>query len=419
MKKIAILTIVSGLSLAPAIWWLPTHIAAIYSIIILAFQAVAFYHLIAQNQPLVTLSHTIKPNKNTDSIMQIDATKLANVLDDPLFFFDSSGNILFINHTAYAVFSGVKCNQNLFARFRDPQFLNLFKNVATTGKANTIDYNDKGAQQRWFHVAIMAINKDLFVCHFHDHSQIHRLTRMRTDFIANASHELRTPLTSIIGFIETLRGPAQNDKEARARFLIIMQEQAERMARLIHDLLSLSRLETHIEPDHMEPLDIAQLLQHVIESLSPLSKKNHVDIELNLSHPLPLLTANRDGLIQLLQNLLENSLKYAASGKKILVSVKAIGKQFEITIRDYGMGISSQHLPRLTERFYRIDVDESRAHQGTGLGLAIVKHIVTQHRGRLKITSKLGQGSSFTVTLPILPPINVALSHQIHTKNSN
>ncbi|UXM94761.1 ATP-binding protein [Bartonella sp. HY329] len=400
MKSLGIIATLIGLSLLPAIWFLPSHLAFMWCIIVLSFEIFYFRRLILLIKRLIRLSERISFEKRPANIMQFDAEKLANALNDPLVFFDNSGNISFINHAAYQTFSGLSRDQSLFARFRAPELSNLFRNVAASGVARSIEYDEKGPEKRWFNLAIIPITKDLFVCHFRDHSEMHRLARMRTDFVANASHELRTPLTSLRGFIETLRGPAQNDSEARSRFLIIMQEQAERMSRLIDDLLSLSRLETQTGPGMVEPLDTVKLLRHVTDTLTPLARKNDVDIELDLAENIPALAANRDSLIQLFQNLVENGLKYAATGKKIVVSAKPVGSHIHIAIRDYGMGIEAEHLPRLTERFYRVSVDISRAHKGTGLGLAIVKHIITQHRGKLEITSKLGEGSTFTVILP-------------------
>lgn len=422
MRSLGIIATLLGLSLLPAIWFLPSHAAFFWCIVIIAFELFYFRRLISLINRLIRLSERVNPEKRQINIMQFDAEKLANALNDPLVFFDHLGNINFINHAAYQTFSGLSRDQSLFARFRAPELSNLFRNVAASGVARSIEYGEKGEEKRWFNLAIIPITKDLFVCHFRDHSEMHRLARMRTDFVANASHELRTPLTSLRGFIETLRGPAQNDADARARFLIIMQEQAERMSRLIDDLLSLSRLETQTGPGMIEPLDTAKLLRHVTETLAPLARKNDVDIELDLADNIPPLAANRDSLIQLFQNLVENGLKYAASGKKIVVSASSVGQHIHVAIRDYGTGIEAEHLPRLTERFYRVSVDISRAHKGTGLGLAIVKHIITQHRGKLEITSKLGEGSTFTVILPasansttVLPDTQENTSSQITT----
>jgi two-component system phosphate regulon sensor histidine kinase PhoR len=229
---------------------------------------------------------------------------------------------------------------------------------------------------------------------------------MRADFVANVSHELRTPLAALTGFIETLQGSARDDTAARERFLGIMQAQAWRMARLIDDLLSLSRIElrAHLRPD--KPIDLVPIVRQVADGLQTLARDRDVTIEVTSpSAPLTVL-GDRDELIRLFENLIENAMKYGASGKRVEVHVtqgEATGGKAEarVAVRDYGPGIAAEHLPRLTERFYRVDVGESRAQGGTGLGLALVKHILNRHQGRLTIDSKLGEGATFTVRLPL------------------
>ena len=240
-----------------------------------------------------------------------------------------------------------------------------------------------------------------------DNSVAEHASQMRRDFVANVSHELRTPLTALIGFIETLRGPAQNDAAARARFLGIMETEAGRMNRLVGDLLSLSRVEAEERRRPSGRVDLVGLLGSVIDTLSPGAGANGVTIEADLPQAEVLVTGDSDQLVQLFQNLIENAVKYGGSGGWVGVTLIRLphepqlrGPGWSITIADRGEGIESLHLPRLTERFYRIDTHRSRAQGGTGLGLAIVKHIVGRHRGRLRIDSTKGQGSRFTVILP-------------------
>jgi two-component system phosphate regulon sensor histidine kinase PhoR len=225
---------------------------------------------------------------------------------------------------------------------------------------------------------------------------------MRADFIANASHELRTPLASIAGFIETLRGPARNDATARDQFLQIMQNQTGRMARLIDDLLSLSRLE--MKP-YLKPgteVDLRQTIDSVIDSLAPLASENGVVIERDFAAGPLVVPGDRDELFQVFENLLENACKYGQSGGHVTVSIAdgEDGQGVDVSIRDYGPGIAEEHIPRITERFYRVDVESSRTQKGTGLGLSIVKHILTRHNARLSIKSEVGKGAAFTVHLP-------------------
>jgi len=214
------------------------------------------------------------------------------------------------------------------------------------------------------------------------------------------------------GFIDTLRGPAANDAAARERFLPIMQIQTERMARLIDDLLSLSRVELreHIAPDSQ--LELVSVVRQVIDSLQPRAQERGVEILLAPPPDSLLVRGDRDELIRVFENLVENALKYGASGKRVEIQLEpasaqgANGREAQVSVRDYGPGIAPEHLPRLTERFYRVDVEQSRAVGGTGLGLALVKHILNRHGGRLSIQSTLGTGSTFTVGLPLTQSVH-------------
>ena len=236
-----------------------------------------------------------------------------------------------------------------------------------------------------------------------DLSTERRLEHMRVDFVANASHELRTPLASLLGFIETLQGPARNDEKARSRFLDIMRHQAQRMARLIDDLLSLSRVELNEHRLPVDPVDLDLLCQRMIETLTPLAEERGVVLHYDNQAEAGLVPGAEDELSRVLENLIENAIKYGQSGGKVDISLQPSPDpklNIMLTIRDYGPGIAAEHLPRLTERFYRTDEAESRNKGGTGLGLALVKHILNRHRGRLVIESKFGNGASFKVMLP-------------------
>ena len=213
---------------------------------------------------------------------------------------------------------------------------------------------------------------------------------------------MRTPLASLAGFIDTLQGPARDDPQARARFLGIMHEQADRMSRLVDDLLSLSRIEmkAHVRPSgHVE---LAPTIRHVVDSLEPLVRDLGVTIETRLPEAPVEVTGDRDELIQVFENLIENACKYGQSGKRVIVTLEAGDGPHppRVTIKDFGPGIPEEHLPRLTERFYRVDVEASRRHRGTGLGLAIVKHILARHQARMTVESRLGEGAEFAVTFP-------------------
>lgn len=244
---------------------------------------------------------------------------------------------------------------------------------------------------------------------FEDRTSLERAEQMRRDFVANVSHELRTPLTALSGFIETLRGPARNDQAARDRFLDIMDREASRMNRLIGDLLSLSRVESEERRRPAQSVDLIALLRNEVATLSPAAANAGVSLQIDLPEAPVSVAGDQDQLVQVFHNLIENAVKYGGSGGVARIEMTRLdhepvlrGPAWAVAIIDNGEGIDARHLPRLTERFYRVDSHRSREQGGTGLGLAIVKHIVNRHRGRLRIESEKGQGSRFTVILPEL-----------------
>lgn len=244
-----------------------------------------------------------------------------------------------------------------------------------------------------------------------DRTRERALERMRADFIANASHELRTPLASMIGFVDTLLGPAADDPPAQRRFLGIMAEQGARMNRLIDDLLSLSRIELVEHQPPSEPVDLAALLARIVAGFEPRLQARSIAVELTLAPDLQDVPGDADQLSQVAQNLLDNAIKYGRESGTVrieaaLAPVRAGGRfpprpGVLLTVADQGAGIEPPHLPRLTERFYRIDPGRSRDIGGTGLGLAIVKHIVSRHRGQLRIDSEVGVGTTISIWLPL------------------
>jgi len=243
---------------------------------------------------------------------------------------------------------------------------------------------------------------------FHETTALKRSERMRADFVANASHELRTPLASIIGFIETLSGPAKDDVEARERFLGIMNQEAARMVRLVDDLLSLSRIEQeeHLAPQ--ETVDLKDVLGRLSKALELKAQSENMAIDLDLPEEKSVVFGDDDQLTQVFQNLVDNALKYGQDGTSVRISVKSVDRLPEtsegglvVSIHNQGDGIPREHIPRLTDRFYRVDTARSRELGGTGLGLAIVKHIVNRHLGTFGIESELGVGTTASVGLPI------------------
>ena len=259
---------------------------------------------------------------------------------------------------------------------------------------------------RYVH-GIGAVQGGAVLVSFQDVTHLEQAVQMRRDFVANVSHELRTPLTALMGFIETLRGPAREDPAARDRFLTIMEGEAGRMNRLVGDLLSLNRVESEERVRPKEQVDLSETLRDTLSSLRPLAEEAGVTLDLAAPEQAVIVAGDADQLRQVFTNLIENAIKYGGSGGRVDVVLSASdrdpavrGPAARVQVIDKGPGIDPVHLPRLTERFYRADSHRSRELGGTGLGLAIVKHIINRHRGRLRVESELGQGSVFTVILP-------------------
>ncbi|MCT9000068.1 ATP-binding protein [Chelativorans intermedius] len=371
-----------------------------------AFWVLAFAALLPVREARPTAGRA-SSRSTAGSIESLPAVHLAAAVQDPLYIVERGGGIVHANAAAVGAFGPIAPGVSLQLKFRAPEMHDFITRVLENGtEPMSADYAERVPIERVYRVSAMPIGEGtgLFVFLFKDQSEARRIDRMRADFIANASHELRTPLASIAGFIETLRGPARDDAQARENFLQIMQNQTARMARLIDDLLSLSRLEVKPYSAPTEKVDLCSLLQGVGDSLAHLARESGVKITFDLP-PGPLEVAgNRDELVQVFENLLENACKYGSSGGRVVVSAEDAGPEAEktVTVTDFGPGIPEEHIPRITERFYRVDVDTSRAQKGTGLGLSIVKHILTRHGARLSIRSRVGEGSSFTVHFP--PP---------------
>jgi two-component system phosphate regulon sensor histidine kinase PhoR len=287
---------------------------------------------------------------------------------------------------------------------RSPDILDAITRVFAGRTPEKVQWLERVPVERLFDVYIapmeFGVGTGMVMLTLHDLSEARRVERMRVDFVANASHELRTPLASLLGFVETLQGPARNDPVARDRFLSIMGEQARRMSRLVDDLLSLSRIEqnSHLQPRTI--VDLASIVGHVVDTLSPMAAESDAEVVLNAPECI-LVRGDHDELVRVAENLIENAIKYGASDKPVEVTVAPRERDAVLIVRDHGPGIAPEHLPRLTERFYRVDAGASRAKGGTGLGLAIVKHILARHRGRLQIESASGKGATFSAILPL------------------
>jgi two-component system phosphate regulon sensor histidine kinase PhoR len=333
-------------------------------------------------------------------------------LPDPVVALDHRGDVVALNARAASVAPALRPGESVSLGLRVPEVLEAIRHARASGTSQRAEFFQRVPFDRWYEAIVTPIlsagadsRPGLLLLAFHDLTPLRRVEEMRADFIANASHELRTPLAALSGFIDTLRGSAREDPAARERFLAIMQVQADRMARLIDDLLSLSRIElnAHLRPD--KQVDLGAIVRQVADSLQTLARDRDVEVKtVGTSVPL-FVPGDRDELVRVFENLVENALKYAASGKRVDIALSRgeapDGKpEARVAVRDRGPGIAPEHLPRLTERFYRVDVSESRAQGGTGLGLALVKHILNRHGGRLTIESVLGQGATFTAHLP-------------------
>ncbi|HEY8066469.1 MAG TPA: ATP-binding protein [Methylosinus sp.] len=331
-----------------------------------------------------------------------------DALPEPVFIIDAETHALAFNSAARILAPTLRIGEPLSRSLRSPDMLDAAMRVLAGGNAEKASWVERLPLERWFEAHIAPIRfpgyETAAMISLRDLTEAHRVERMRVDFVANASHELRTPLASLLGFVETLQGPAKNDPAARDKFLGIMREQAQRMARLVDDLLSLSRIEQHMHVRPAEAVDLTMLLAHIVDTLTPMAEENDIPLALDLE-PNVIVPGDRDELARIPENLIENALKYGRSEdgpKAVEISLVRKGATAVLSVRDHGPGVAQEHIPRLTERFYRVDAGKSRAKGGTGLGLAIVKHIVLRHRGRLGIESALGEGSLFRVILPAI-----------------
>ncbi|HET7383265.1 MAG TPA: ATP-binding protein [Pseudolabrys sp.] len=327
---------------------------------------------------------------------------------------DREGRVIAFNEAATGIAPALRRGEPALIALRMPDLVDAIRRAAKRREPQRVEFFERVPLDRWFEAFVTPVRLatgnegavDILLMTFNDLTPLRRVEEMRADFIANASHELRTPLAALLGFIETLQGTAKDDTAARAKFLAIMQGQATRMARLIDDLLSLSRIELNV---HLQPntsVDLAPIVRQVVDGLQTLARDRGVEIKVAVPPDTLIVLGERDELIRALENLVENALKYGAAGKRVDITVtrgqtRAGTPEARMAVRDYGPGIAPEHLPRLTERFYRVDVADSRAQGGTGLGLALVKHVLNRHGGRLTIESTLGAGATFTMHLPL------------------
>jgi len=341
---------------------------------------------------------------------------ILEALADPIVVVDARREVVAANAAARALYPRDLVGRNIALSIRHPDILEALEEVLSKESSREAEVTLSGAVATTYRVHVAALDlpgaaipaKALIA--FQDLTAARQAEHMRADFVANVSHELRSPLTSLLGFIETLRGPAREDSAARERFLEVMDGEAKRMARLIDELLSLSRVESE---EHLPPrgrVDITSLLHEIARSLAMRAGERGMEIEVVCAADLPRALGERDELALVFGNLIENALNYGRRDTPVTITAERVERVpgsgvpgISISVRDRGEGIEAEHIPRLTERFYRVDKGRSRSMGGSGLGLAIVKHIANRHRGRLNIESAPGEGSDFTVILPATP----------------
>jgi len=350
-------------------------------------------------------------SSNKYKLGQIEASILDS-FPDPIIIVDKNRNVLAANFPARELIGNDYLGLDLSMSIREPNVLASVSKALESGEDQLIEIFFPVPFSRTFNLRVInllpsSIHKAEAILIFQDITATKRSKQMRVDFIANASHELRSPLAALLGFIETLRGSASDDMETQKKFLAIMQSEAERMTNLIDDLLSLSQVEftEHLQP--IQDVEVNSILNSAVDSLQGESKKRRIKLEISIDSDIRNVIGDENQLRQVIQNLLDNSLKYSDHNSMVKIIAKNIDRVpqsnvsgVSIAIKDKSDGIEQNDLPRLTERFYRVDRGRSRSLGGTGLGLAIVKHIVTRHRGHLKIDSKLNEGTIVTVSLP-------------------
>lgn len=367
------------------------------------------------------LHNAVTAREDVRAVNPVESAAVSAVvagMPDPAVLLDRAGRVIHLNAAVAQLAPALRKNELAQFALRSPEIITALREAIATSEPRRTTYLDQVPVDRWMELIITPVpvptlfggTEKCMLMTFHDQTPLRRVEEMRADFVANASHELRTPLAALSGFIDTLQGPARDDVKARERFLGIMHTQATRMARLIDDLLSLSRVElsAHVRPD--ASVDIVPILRQVVDGLEPLARERQVAIEIELPEAPVTIAGDREELLRLFENLIENALKYGASGGRVIVSlIRATSgegaPEVRVLVRDFGPGIAPEHLPRLTERFYRVDVGDSRAQGGTGLGLSLVKHILNRHRGRLLIESVPRKGATFSACFPQAKPL--------------
>jgi two-component system phosphate regulon sensor histidine kinase PhoR len=371
---------------------------------LIAMVAVVVFTLILPGEE-IDLGET--PAQSAQALADAGLQHFADALPDPCLILNEGSIVTYRNGPAETQFPGISSGAPIAFSMRAPALLSAIEAVRASGEPQVVELHQTLPTETWHRATVAPLvtgkSGGHLIVTLRSLTDEKRLEALRTDFVANASHELRTPLTSLLGFIDTLLGPAQKDPAAQQKFLGIMRNQAVRMSKLVEDLLSLSRIEMrqHVRPT--TSVDLGLLLREVREGLSGQASEAGVTIELALPEEAVAVTGDREELYEVFENLTDNAIKYGADGGTVEIALSVVtnrpGFDVLVTVTDHGVGVEAEHVPRLTERFYRVDVESSRKKKGTGLGLAIVKHIVNRHRGQLSIKSRVGKGTRVEVWL--------------------
>lgn len=376
------------------------------------------------SEALVRLNRSWERKKQQMENIIIEREILVDIIPDMLIMLDNDNRIVRTNRAARSIFGQNLAKKTLKEVIPNDNLLATVYAVVEDMRGREIEFRMEEPSPRDFKAII-----DRFpvpsaggistVITLTDITEIKRGEQMRADFVANASHEIRTPLASIIGFIETLQGPAKGDPDAHTQFLQLMNDQAQRMAQLVQDLLTLSKVEVDSSKPPMDKVNLVKVVRREAQHFDWASRQKNMQIRLDMKGNLPPVRGNEGELAQVVHNLVGNAIKYGASGTDVTVnlrvttsfpingtvgataSYRTYDRAICLSVRDKGEGIPKEHIPRLTERFYRVDTARTRKVGGTGLGLAIVKHIINRHRGAMTIDSVVGKGSVFSVYLPI------------------
>ncbi len=383
-------------------------------IIVIVVIAVSRKSIVAGMEARSDVKRENKPSNNEEGIEDItneniektnEQVKIINQIDDLILIVDKFKNIKFFNNSAKKKFGENNLNKHVATLLRVPDLLQNIDLVLLKKETITMDLELSSPSFQFFKVHLFSgptsyvDDPDSVVLFLKDLTDIIKAQRFKSDFVANVSHELKTPLVSIKGFLETISGHAKDDLEAQKKFIPIMLEQADRMESLIKDLLSLSRIELE---EHIQPQDKVNL-KEVLSNVEDIHQKNLKSFEFknNIKDDF-FIKGDHEKLIEVFSNIIDNSIKYSEKNKKIEVNCgqgngKVIGDSYTVSIKDNGIGIPTEQLPRITERFFRVDAAKSKKVGGTGLGMAIVKHIVNQHRGELEIKSEAQRGTEIKV----------------------